>query len=70
MHILSTCISWKNGRAGAASAKAPHSVDGTALQEMYAFDGLSVESSPPVYISCKAVPSKSQGVLSQTPPPP
>ena len=66
MYLLSTCI-WmkKNGREGAAAAKAPHSVDGTSSQEMYAFDGLSCESSPPVYISCDAVPSKSQGVLSQ-----
>ena len=46
-----------------ACEKAPHSVAGTPASGVYAFVGLSCESSPPVYTPDAGVPAKSQGVL-------
>ena len=46
-----------------ACEKAPHSVAGTPASGVYAFVGLSCESSPPVYMPEAGVPAKAQGVL-------
>ena len=46
-----------------ACEKDPHSVAGTPASVVYAFVGLSCESSPSVYTPDAGVPAKSQGFL-------